>query len=231
MSKKIIAVSLIMVLMVTCLVACKRDYPTVIVDGKEYVVSTDKNGDVILDKNGDYIVYLTDVKGNFLKDSEGERQTNKVEKPNSDKGKTETGYIMTAPKGWTFDETTGNIVNDENKDICLQVAKFENQDVENIDEYLAVLSKKEANLITELMKAYPDSTKETFETQITEKNIPAKGMSYKFVDSEGNVVLYSWSLYFMSGRDVYKLYCGCFNNSYDENIDIEALFEENFKLL
>lgn len=231
MSKKIIAVALIMVFMVTGLVACKRDYPTVIVDGKEYVVSTDKNGDVILDKNGDYIVYPTDVKGNFYKDAEGERQTNKVEKPDSDKENTETSYIMTAPKGWTLDETTGKIVNDKNKDMYLQVAKFENQDVENLDEYLVALSEKDANLITELMKIYPDSTKENFETEITEKNIKAKGISYKFVDSEGKVVLYSWSLYFMSGRDVYKLYCGCSNNSYDENIDIEALFDENFKLL
>ncbi len=111
MSKKIIALSLALMLIVTCFAGCeKKEKPedVTLINGEEYAFVKDANGNIKEDENGNPMVYVLDEKGYFKKNNDGSYQEAPLALPDYivDGSKMETeDYILTMSADWEATES------------------------------------------------------------------------------------------------------------------------------
>lgn len=113
MNKKIIAVSLVILIITVMFAACGKDKGyklDVDNDGFTHAYATDAEGNTVLDEEGSIIVYQTEKNGEIATDENGNKKENRVEMPYAVIKGNEyitKDYKFTAPDGWAVDKTSG----------------------------------------------------------------------------------------------------------------------------
>lgn len=253
MDKKIIAVALVLVLMVTAFVGCGQKYKTTELGGKDYLLETDREGNTIVRDEG-IVAVVTDREGEIITYENGENQTYYVPIPGSlviDGVVRGDNFKLNILDGWTSTDYN-KIIKDKTDDKCyIQFAKIINkfEKDENLDTYLAEvdeLNKKIAEgfsneeTMNNLIKDNPDLatlkgvryTIEKSDTVLTTDSIHCKVRVHKFVDKDGKIIQYVENYYFESEGSVYRLDFACQEGvGYDETFDFKSYANENFKFV
>ena len=229
MEKKIIAIVMVTVLIITCFAACKKQEKTVKDDsGKEFVVVTDKEGNTVLNEDGEIYVYVTDENGDFLKDENGERQTNVIDFPKKlVSGLTyetpEIKFIMPA-EDWTLGESGKFIKNNTDENVFLNIKNLGKLDAGYFNSlHLFVEKEKSDNdqILDEIKKTYPDSKAEITSVKITDKQVNAEVLEFVVKDTDGKMVYYAHGTYFLIGDEIFKAEYICNSGEYyDESFNL-----------
>mgnify|MGYP003303641616 CR=1 FL=1 len=250
MEKKIIAIALVLVVMVTAFVGCGQKYKTTKVGNNEYLLHTDAEGNTII-KDDQLVAVVTDREGEIITYENGENQTYYVPVPGSlviggiVRGDNFTLNIL---DGWT--STDYNRINkDKTENKCY--IKFEKilnefEKDENMDTYLEEVSERNQEVVdvfedeqkmSELVKKNPALAKfsgctytiEKSNASLTKDGIPCKVAVHKAVDKDGKLIHYAENYYFTSGKSLYKLDYVCEDGvGYDENFDFKSYINQNF---
>ena len=235
MEKKIIALALVLVLMVTCFVGCKKGEVYVDEDGIEHRLYLDEEGSTVLDDKGNMVIYAIDDKGRIVKDENGEPVTAAVAFPEKVvKGNTfETpDYKMTMPEDWVL-SNNGTYTKKDNENITLKITKLGEIEAKTIDEYLAN-SKEDNDEVEKVLKEkYPACEIKYGKTQITMKNLDCMTIDVKLAKEEnGPIDWYTYSICFISNEKLFKVDLIFVDNSYDETIkeDVHNIIDANFVL-
>ncbi len=128
MGKKAVAVFCVVVLMMSVLVACgKTKGPTIVHRGIEYPLATDDKGSTIVDESGYIAAYITNAKGKYAEDSDGDRFTTWVNFPNrliTDNKLENAEFVISAPEGWTFEATGQNLAKNADGNMEFDVTRI-----------------------------------------------------------------------------------------------------------
>lgn len=191
MNNKIIAVICVVLMLVTLLAACGKKVTIKGKDGQEYVAVTDEEGNTILNDEGDIVIYVTDANGKYVKDENGERQTNVVTFPNQILGERTIAtpqYRLEMPADWALDEdgkfrhdNKANVVFEIGEVVALTATRTIPAYVEtqiNGMEYLKANSEEFKNM-----------TYETQNTTITASQLPCTVIHMKVTDDSGAVTM------------------------------------------
>ncbi len=220
MSKKIVAISLALVLIVTCFVACgKENYRIEKINGQEYVLATNEDGEVITDESGNVIVHPTDASGKVMKNEDGVPYTNRVEAPDYvAKNKIETDeYVFQIKEGWNFNRIANRYEKvDAGRNCVALVCEFEMPEgCETIEDYIEETKEKSKDFIDAIKKQYNYSETAT-NVSFSDKNIEAIAYEIEIKDNEGKMINYTYSIYFLYGDKVMSVDYICQNGYYEE---------------
>lgn len=250
MDKKIIAIALVLVLMVTAFVGCGQRYKTTKIGNNEYLLETDAEGNTIV-KDNQFVAVVTDNDGEIITYSNGENQTYYVPIPGSlviDGIVRGDNFTLNILDGWT--STDFNRINKDKTDNKCYI-KFEKivdkfEKAENIDTYLVNVDEQNEKVaeafdneetMNALIKDNPEmaqfkGSKYTIEksnTTLTKDNISCQVRVYKITDKDGKVIHYAENYYFVSDKALYKLDYICEGGvGYDESFDFLSYADENF---
>ena len=237
MSKKIIAVSLALFLIVTSFVACekKKKYETTKINGKEVILVTDENGEPVINENNGLIAMVTDRAGEVITLPDGEPQTYNIKINDTIKIKDFAHgehYKMMLPDGWSAG-VSDRIYKDGTENRCfiqfLKVKELENN--ETLESYLKTMG-EQGQLTDALEKeGYKVETK-TSTVVISKNNISCTMSSCKITDSDGKVIHYAETGHFVVDNTIYCLNYACLNgDGYDEDFDFGSYVRNNFEYI
>lgn len=235
MEKRIIAVVCILLLLVSILAACGKK-TTMEIDGVEYAIVTDDEGNTVVNDAGDIVVYVTDANGEYMTDANGEKQTNVVDFPDKvigDMTVETSDYKFTMPlKGWSM-SSRGLFIQDNTDDCVLLSVKSlgkmaDGQTLDTIAE--RDKSDNEANM-EEIKKTYPDSSINVSDVQITDRNVTAKVVEFVVKDNDGNMVYYAHGTYYIADGQLFKVEFICNDGKYyDPELDLIAVINEGLTI-
>lgn len=235
MDKKIIAVALVLVLMVTAFVGCGKKYETTKINGMEFVLVTDAEGNTIIDEDNRVAIHPTDRNGNIPKDENGEPQTNWIPLPETKIKR--TGCSFGLGKGWIYDDIIDGYVKEgQEKNISVTVGEFKNE-YSSFDEYMKETEKQSQEYIDQIKKAFPKTEISITDGVATTRNLPCKIIETKIVDSEDRVFHYGYVVQFQYKTNVLVVEYACQNYTYEkadsldvlELINTSLVFEEETK--
>lgn len=234
MNKKIIAILLVFVLVVTCFAACqKKKLDTVKINGENVALATDKDGNTIVNDDNQIAVLVTDADGKIIKYENGEDQTRWVEIKGTFSVE---GYLigenyrLAVPEGWASNDSKGRIIKDNTDDMCyLRLDKVKNlEDNENLDAYLAELDEQESEAFSMLEEVGYTVTVDKKGATISDKGLKGILYVYKIVDADGKTVHYAESGYFTAGKAIYNIVYVCENGKgYDETFDFAGYMKNS----
>lgn len=230
MEKKIIAVALVLVFMVTVFVGCSKGKKYVDDDGYEHLLVTDKEGNTVLNEEGKMVVYLTEPDGKIREDEDGEPMTGYVAFPEQViKGNTlETpDYKMTLSDEWKLQED-GEFVRKDNEKISIEIIKMGDPTKKGLKE----LFNEEAKIAEEFTKLfekeYPVIKKHTDSGVFSFKKIEYCMLEYKMSKEEnGPVIYYSNAMYFVYNDQLYQANLSCEDGSYDKALNLYDIIDAN----
>ncbi|MBQ5677926.1 MAG: hypothetical protein IIV47_03585 [Clostridia bacterium] len=250
MEKKIIAIALVLVVMVTAFVGCGQKYKTTKVGNNEYLLHTDAEGNTII-KDDQLVAVVTDRDGEIITYENGENQTYYVPIPGSlviDGIVRGDNFTLNILDGWTSTDYN-RIIKDKTDNKCyIQFTQLikEFGKGENINTYLETVDKNNQDVIDifadeeameELIKSNPAVAKykgctytiEKDETVISKDNIPCQVRIHKAVDKDGNLIHYAENYYFMLDKSLYSLDYACEDGvGYDAEFDFKSYANQNF---
>lgn len=233
MNKKIIALSLALVIMITCFTACKQKRETTKINGNEVILVTDENGNPIINEKNEVVAVVTDRDGEVITYENGEDQTYYIQLNDAlviDGVANGKNYRMNVLKGWTVGRSD-RINKDGTEDDCyIQFVKI--KDVEKdytIETYLEELDAQNEKLIAAFeAKGFTVTIDEGKDT-VSTKYISCDTRAYKVVDGSGKVVHYAENYYFTAGKTIYAINYACENGvGYDESFDFGEYLKTNF---
>lgn len=228
MEKKIIAIVMVTVLIVTCFAACKKkDNIYVDDDGATHVLMTDEEGNTVLNSDGELVVCVTDKDGNVLKDENGEIQTAAVDFPEVvvNKNKLETPYYrLTLPDEWEADDG-GEVSMKENEKISFKIYNLGEAD-KTIDQYFKE-STENVDDMEKIKEKYPATTWDFEKAVITMKNIDTRVIKVKIASSDTVVEYYNQTVEYIYKGDHYCAIFNCKDNSYDPEFDFVKFLNDN----
>ncbi len=231
MSKKIIAILLVFTLVITCFVACRKEKPeTVKINGEDCVVVTDDEGNTVFNEDGDVAVHILDNEGNILYFDNGEPQTRYIEVPEYYNRTKITGdsYEFELGEGWEY-KNISNLYEKEGSDgkAVIKVSQYEYpENCSTVDEYLTATKESNKELIDDIKEKYDYNEKIT-EISFLNDNKDAREVELIVKDDNGNMVSYTYSIYFeFNGKIVVTSY-NCHSGYYEE-IDALTIFKEAF---
>ncbi len=242
MNKKIIAVALAILTIATIFTGCSKHGKKVELNGKEYIMVTDEEGNTVLNDEGNFLAVVTDEDGKVIKGDDDEPQTYVIQMSDhiTDDYIQGKDYKIMAPKGWTPDLLGRVTKDDTDGKSYVQYAKVadlgeqENADGEEIEvtleSYIETINTQNAAVILafekEGYKVESNSSKDTL--ILGEDQIPCEVQIFKIYDSNNKVVHYAESYYFETDKEVIKLGYACENGvGYDEAFDFAGFLEEN----
>ncbi len=252
MNKKILAVALALLFVVTAFTACKSKLDMTEINGNEYPLMTDKDGNTIVNQENQVAVLVTDRDGEVLTYADGEDQTYWLQldgdyvTDDMVQGKL---YKFGVPKGWTGNRY-GRVVKDKTDDKCY--IKFtqhtELKEEETIETYLETIDSNNEAIaeaindpvqMAELIKKNPSfAVYEGCEYTMTKSNgmivgsLNAQIRVHKIVDKDGKVVHYAENYYFVSDGVVYSVDYACEGgNGYDESFRFSNYIGKNFTFI
>ena len=233
MSKKIIAISLALVVMLTCFTACKKKRETTKINGSDYIVVTDKNGNPIINEKNEVVVVVTDREGEVLTYENGEDQTRNLqlkEPLESDGVIHGSNYRFTKLSGW---ESYGNtrICKEKTDNKCYyQFVKIKELDEEiTIESYLETVDGQNEQIIPALEADGKTLTIEKGNETISSANINTHVRKYKITDASGNVTHYAETYYFVAGSMIYAVNYACEDGiGYDASFDFGNYLKTGF---
>lgn len=235
MEKKIIAIALVLVLMVTAFVGCSKGEFYVDEDGIEHRLYLDEEGSTVLDDRGNIVIHATDEKGKILRDENGEPITAAIAFPEKVvKGNTlETpDYKMKMPDGWVL-SNSGTYTKKDNEKISFKITNLGKVEEKSIDKYLANSKKDNEDIEKVLIEEYPACEIKYGKTQITLKNLDCMTTDVKLAKEEnGPIDWYTYSICFISNENLFKMDLIFVGNSYDKTIkeDVHNIIDANFIL-
>ncbi len=222
MSKKIIAVSLALLIMIVGLVGCTKKKDTTTINGKEYLIMTDENGDAVINDKNQAAALVTDHDGELVNGDDGEPQTYLVKIFDT---LDENGYAygehykLPVPDGWTVGRGNRILKDGTNEKTYIEFVFIkELEDDETIQDYIAkvdadskqladVFANDEAmdNLIKENpeLAAYKGSKAElgTSSTMINGRGYTIR--TYEIINADGKSIRYSEQYYFEDDGNIY----------------------------
>ena len=249
MEKKIIALALVLVLMVTAFVGCGQKHKTTKVNGQDLLLETGADGEIVT-KDDQFVVVVTDRDGEIITYENGENQTYYVDIPGSmvmDGYTFGEHYKIKLLDGWTA--TDYDIIYKDGTDgksyikLSMAVKKFGKG--EDINTYLEKVDAQDQQIIdtfadekamAELIKTNPDIAKfdgctytvEKKFTTITKDNISCQARVHKAVDKDGKVIHYVENYYFMSEGTLFKLDYACEDGAgYDADFNFQGYAAKN----
>lgn len=225
MNKKILAMALAIVFIATAFTACKSKLNMTEINGNEYPLVTDKDGETVVNKKNQIAVLVTDREGEVLTYADGEDQTYWLDLPeNTVKGK---DYSLVLGKGWVYKKAINGYGREgKENDIILTVAEFENQ-YGDLDSYMKETEKESEDYIEEIKKAFPNTEYTITDGTVTNKAIPCKIVEVKMKDAKNKIYYYGYLAHFIYNDRIITLQYACNNYSYEE-IDALGLFNEAF---
>lgn len=250
MNKKILAVALALLFIVTAFTACKTKLDMTEINGVEYPVVKDKDGETIVNQENQVAVLVTDRAGEVLTYADGEDQTYWLQldgdyvADNQVQGKL---YILGVPSGWKGYDN-GKVIKNRTDDKCY--IKFNKcttlKDDETLEMYLDVIDSENESigeaindpvLMAELIKTNPaaavyENCKYTCEKKNTtiSGNLSCQVRVYKIADEKGNVIHYAENYYFAFDGVVYSVDYACVGGEgYDESFNFETYLRTTFK--
>ena len=227
MSKKIIAVSLALLIMVVGFVGCtKKD--TISINGKEYYVMTDENGDAVINDKNQAAALVTDADGETVTYENGEPQTYLVKIFDTyEQGEYAYGehYKFPLLKGWSTDgvnKITKDGTDGKTYIEVIRVKEFKKVDgkKETLDDYLATVddnNKQIADALADdavmdnLIKENPDvAAYKGCKLELGESITMIKGRqytirTYEIIDANGNSIHYAENYYFVEDDILYNV--------------------------
>lgn len=234
MNKKIIAILLVFVLVVTSFAACqKKKLDTVNINGENVALATDKDGNTMVNDNNQIAVLVTDTDGKVIKYESGEDQTRWVEIAGTfsvDGYLIGENYKLAVPEGWTSNDKTGRVVKDDTDNLCyIRLDKVKNlKDNENLDEYLAELDEQEKEVYAMLEENGYTVTTDKKDVVISDKNSNGVLYVYKITDADGNIIHYAESGYYTAGKAIYNVAYVCESGKgYDETFDFTGYMKNS----
>lgn len=249
MEKKIIAIALVLVVMVTAFVGCGQKYKTTKIGGEELLLATDAEGNTIVEEN-QLAVVVTNNDGEPITFGNGEPQTYYVNVPGSipiDGIMYGSNFTLKLLDGWTSTDVD-RINKDKTDNKCYihfsetyvleKDEKFEDAltATDKSNEELMNIINDEAKL-KELIKTNPDVEKylggkctiDKSSGVFTADTYPCRIYKFKIVDKDGKVIHYVETLYFLVDKTVYNISYACVDGvGYDAEFDFVSYVKENF---
>ncbi len=242
MNKKIIAIALVLVIIATAFAGCSKGEKSII-NGKEYLLMTDDEGNTIVDEDQNVIAIVTDDKGEVQTYEDGEPQTYPVNINNDFAGEDfiqGIEYKITAPEGWAPNRL-GRLVKEGTDGQCYvefatmvdyeeEKDKSESERVKTLDNYLKMINDQNALLISAYeQEGYKVEVEQSsIDIQLADKAIVCREITYNIVDGKGKVVHHAVNYYFETERNIYKMGYVCSGGiGYDETFDFKAFLEDN----
>lgn len=234
MNKKIIAILLVFVLVVTCFAACqKKKLDTVNINGENVALATDKDGNTIVNDDNQIAVLVTDADGKIIKYENGEDQTRWVEIKSAfavDGYLIGENYKLAVPEGWSAEESRNRIVKDNTENQCyitfLKAKELKNS--ETLGEYLEEIEAQNEQLLLMLEENGYTLTTDKSNVVISDKGLKGILYVYKIVDADGKVIHYAEDVYFTAGTAVYNVTYMCGNGvGYDEPFDFVSYMKDS----
>lgn len=231
MQKKIVAVSLVILMVALLLASCGNKYLMGEINGVERPLVTDAEGNTEIDNEGKIAVYVTDAKGNIKYDANGNPEKNYYDLPEQTvKGNTlETlAYKFTMPDGWTLKDD-GTFYKDGTDDKCY-VQCIKDKTLENSETFESFLQQEqsEQQQIVDKVKEQNQDITMTVTEGTLQSGEPVVFFAYKMKDASGNVSYCGVSAYVNIGDSVYSANYTCDGTSYDESFDFMGTFSSNF---
>ncbi len=231
MQKKIVAVSLVVLMIAVLLASCGNKYLMAEINGVERPLVTDAEGNTEIDDEGKIAVYVTDSKGNLKYDSDGNPQKNYYTLPDkSINGQTlETlDYKFSMPDGWTLKDN-GMFYKDGTDDKsyvqCVKDTTLENS--ETFESFLQQEQSEQQQIVDKVKEQNQDITMTVTEGTL-QSGEPVVFFAYEMKDDSGNVSYYGVSAYVNIGDSVYSANYTCDGTSYDESFDFMGVFSSSF---
>lgn len=232
MEKKIIAVALVLVLMVTVFVGCSKKLETIKVNGMDIVPATDKEGNTIINDDFNIAFYVTDANNKLVTDENGEPQTNWLQINDTLSGEdviVAEDYRFNIPEGWSSNGWKMEKDKTEGKCYIQRVLISEITDEINFQTYSEVMEKQNNEAKELLEKEGCKVQIEKGETTITLKQIPCVNYLFKVVDKDGKLVHYSENYFYIEDNNIYVIEYTCLDGvGYDEEFDFWAYLNRNF---
>lgn len=232
MQKKIIAVSLVVLMISVLLASCGNKYLMAELGGVERPLVTDAEGNTEIDNEGRVAVYVTDSKGNLQYDADGNPQKNYYALPDkSINGQSlETlVYKFTMPDGWKLKDD-GVFYKDGTDDKCY-VQCIKDKTLDELETYDLFIAQKEADqqvVIDKFKEQYPDTTMVITTGNLTDGK-EVTFFTYTIKDSSGAIIHYAVSAYVNIGEDIYSANYVCDSGvGYDESFDFMGVFSSGF---
>ena len=233
MNKKIIAVALALVMMVTCFTACKKKRDTIKVNGQDVIVVTDENGNPIINDKNEVVAVVTDRAGEVITYDNGEDQTYniKLNQPLEVDDVVHGGkYRFNLMSGWEVG-ADGRIYKEKTDNKCYyQFVKIkELEDEETLAIYLEGRDKENELLIAAFEQKGFTLTLESGGALISNGSIGTDVRKYKITDASGNVTHYIEDYYFVKGTTVYAINFACEEGKgYDADFDFAEYLKTGF---
>ena len=231
MQKRIVAVSLVILMVALLLASCGNKYLMGEINGVERPLVTDAEGNTELDDEGKIAVYVTDAKGNIQYDEEGNPQKNYYDLPEKivNENTLETGaYKFTMPEGWTLNDN-GVFYKDGTDNKC-QIKCMKDTTLDANETYAAFLYQeagKQQEFIEQVKEQYKNSS-----TEVSKATL-ASGETVTLItstikDESDTLIYYGASAYVNIGDDVYSVNYGCDSGEYyDESFDFIGMVCSN----
>lgn len=233
MNKKIIALALAILFIATAFTACKKELETTKINGNEFVLYTDDEGNTVISKDNKIAIAVTDAYGEIVTYSNREPQTNWVQLYGDIQGETfirGENYQMNALEGWTPDRM-GKIIKNETDGRCyVQFAEITEvtRDV-SLYSYLDAIDNQNAELVSGYEKQGYTLTIEKEDRTITEQEIGCIFYKYEVKDKDGKIMHYAENYYFVADNTIYKLGYVCEDGiGYDESFNFEEYLNTSF---
>lgn len=251
MNKKIIAILMVFVIVVTCFAACKKhDYKTTDINGQDVLLYTDKDGNTVINEDNQIVAVVTDREGEIITYADGEEQTYNIQISGS---MVMGDYVqskdikMGVPKGWEGTKNEMIFKKGTDNKCFIQFSKtYVLKDNETFSEAFIETDKVNEDIkkafddeatFNELVKTNPDFAKyegcklttESHDTTFSDKAFPCRTYITKIVDANGKIVHYVHNYYFLVNKTIYSVNYNCIDGEgYDESFDFDAFMRTEF---
>ena len=224
MEKKIIAVALVIVVMVTAFVGCGQKYKTTKIGNKEYLLHTDAEGNTVM-KDDQLVAVVTDRDGEIITYENGENQTYYIDLPQSYIEGDGYSFILD-DKNWVYDIDRDMYFKDgKNKDVAISISEFETT-CSSLDEYMAEIEEDSEKYIEAIKEKYPKTEVSITDGKVTSGNLDCKIAETKIEDDKG-IFYYGYVVDFMYKGKVIAIEFVSQNYTYEET-DVLKIFNESF---
>ncbi len=229
MTKKIIAVSLVVLLIAVGFVACGKDKGYLLAkdeNGIEHAYVTDANGETVLNSDGNIRVYETDKNGEIATDENGNQKENSVKMPEvvkTDKKYQTKEFVFNIPSGWKpGDSGFVAVSEDGSEQIQVNNLTTTNSNFNALVSEAVALSKK---IVDEVKENNGNADLKEGNTKITSNQIDAYYMIfYAEVENEKGEkqTLNTFSAYFEFEGRIYKVF---YQTGKTDRINVDRMVE------
>lgn len=232
MNNKIIAVICVVLMLATVLAACGKKVIIKGKNGQEYVAATDADGSTILNDEGNIIIYVTDENGRYVKDANGERQTNAITFPDKILGERTIAtpqYRLTMPEDWALN-AEDIFIRNNNENITFEIGEViplsESRTLQAyLDSQISSMDYLKANLDEYKNMSYALDT-----TEITESKLPCTVIEMQLTDDNGTKTAEQMLYYIVWGDYLVQASYCCRDTGALGSFDAFAYLNENLEI-